>query len=452
MRKTITKIVLASAILFAACNKQLDTKPSTSISDKDALNTSSDVQAALVGAYADLGDYDFYGGDIFVESELLANTTEFNWTGTYQGLTQIYNKAIPVDNIFVRDTWLAGYAAINDANNVLSALNVVDEEQKDRVAGEAEFIRGSAYFDLVRMFARAYNDGDPSINPGVPVTLTPTKFITDSSRLSRSSVADVYSQVISDLSDAVAKLPESNGFYANKAAAAAMLARVYLQKLDYSNAANAANLAIETATNNGYELVRNYADEFPAPPSPAPVSNTSEDLFAMQVTTSSGANAFQDYFSPLGRGDIQINEEHLALYESGDTRLGLFYEDGGSIYTGKFDNLYGNVHIIRLAEMYLIRAEANFRLGTAVGATPVEDINVIRARAGIPLYTEGELTLDDILLERRRELAFEGFRLHDIKRLEGNVGLLPWNSPRLILPIPNREIIVNPNLVQNEGY
>ncbi|MDQ6762728.1 MAG: RagB/SusD family nutrient uptake outer membrane protein [Bacteroidota bacterium] len=137
------------------------------------------------------------------------------------------------------------------------------------------------------------------------------------------------------------------------------------------------------------------------------------------------------------------------MYDPADDRLNSFNGDG---YTTKFDELYGNVHTIRLAEMYLIRAEANFRQGTAVGDKPVNDINVIRNRVNLPSYTAAQLTLSKILLERRLELAFEGFALDDLKRLQGSVGNLSWNSPRLIFPIPKRELNVNPNLTQNEGY
>ncbi len=102
--------------------------------------------------------------------------------------------------------------------------------------------------------------------------------------------------------------------------------------------------------------------------------------------------------------------------------------------------------------MYLVRAEANFRLGTAVGDAPVNDINKIRARAKLPLYAATDLTLDKVLKERKLELAFEGFTLYDAKRLELSVGNLAWNSPNLVLPIPKREITVNSNLTQNTGY
>jgi hypothetical protein len=114
--------------------------------------------------------------------------------------------------------------------------------------------------------------------------------------------------------------------------------------------------------------------------------------------------------------------------------------------------MYGLVNLFRLAEMYLIRAECNQRLGTSVGNTPVDDYNMTHTRAGLPAATS--VTLDDILLERRLELAHEGFKLHDMKRLKQSVGSLPYNDPKLVYPIPAREIAANPALKdqQNEGY
>ncbi|HEV7621983.1 MAG TPA: RagB/SusD family nutrient uptake outer membrane protein, partial [Flavisolibacter sp.] len=314
--------------------------------------------------------------------------------------------------------------------------------EKNKVEGEAKFLRGATYFELVKRFAKAWNDGNPSTNPGIPIDLTPTTEANLLNQPKRNTVAEVYAQVIKDLQDAEAKLPASNGFFATKAAAEAILARVYLQQADYTNAVQAANNAI---TNSGATLNPVYADAFGIP-------NTREDIFAIQVTSSSGTQGFNEFYSSAQRGDIQITDVHLNMYDSGDVRRSLFYDDAGSVYTGKFEQLYGNVHTIRVAEMYLIRAEANFRLGTAVGDTPLNDINKIRTRAKVSTYTAGTLTLDAILKERRLELAFEGFALDDIKRLQGSAGQLPWNSPKLIFPIPKREIIVNSNLTQNAGY
>lgn len=440
--KFIKGFIYSTLLIGGSCSKELNTLPTTSVDASVALKTSSDVKAALVGAYADFGDADFYGGRIFLDADLLANNNEINWSGTYQGMTQINNKAITKDNVFVQDSWLGGYAAINDVNNVLNAITAVNASDSAKVAGEAKFIRGASYFELVRMYAKAWNDGDPASNLGVPLVLTPTTTITESNKVKRNTVAEVYAQVIADLTDAEAKLPKTNGFYATKSAAAAILARVYLQQRDYTSALQAANRAI---ANSGASLTETYAEAFVA-------GNTKEDIFAMQVTSTSGSQGFNEFYSSAQRGDIQIENKHLDMYEAGDDRKNLFYDDNGSMYTGKFEELYGNVHLVRLAELLLVRAECNFRLGTAVGASAVDDINMIRKRAELSEYTASELTLDKILLERKLELAFEGFGLHDIKRLQTSVGNIAWNSPRLILPIPNREIIANSNLVQNEGY
>ncbi|ULQ51254.1 RagB/SusD family nutrient uptake outer membrane protein [Flavihumibacter fluvii] len=441
-------IVLAS---FSACTKGLDKEPTASTDESKALLTSEDVESALVGAYSRLGDDNVYGGDMFVYSELMGDNDEIYWSGTYQGMTQIFNKNIPVDNDFVQDTWLGSYNAINVANNVLSAIDSVDEAKQDKVKGEARFIRAAVYFDLVRLYGKAWNDGSPTTNLGVPLVLTPTKGVSESLKVSRNTVAEVYTQVISDLSVAEELLPDDNGFFANKSAAGAMLARVYLQKGDYENAAAAANRVIESGTNS---LMETYADAFPYNPDNEKevIPNTDEDIFAMQVNASQGINEFYTFFSQSGRGDIEINASHFADYEPNDDRInGGFYESGGSIYCGKYDMAYGAVHIIRLAEMYLIRAESNFRLNPG-SAAAADDINIIRARVGLDPIAAGDLTLDAILVERKHELSFEGHKLHDAKRLEQDILGIPWNSSKLVFPIPDREMKVNSNLVQNDGY
>lgn len=458
--KIFSVIFLLATILLNSCSKELGTKPLSNIDQSNALKTSSDVEGLLVGAYADLGAADLYSGGVFVTADLLGDYNEIFWGGTYPGMTQIKNKAIPVDNGFVQGTWTEGYKVINDVNNVLNSVSVVTPAKQNRVEGGAKFIRGSVYFDLVRLFAKAWNDGTPSANDGVPLKLTPTIELNGAAdQIPRDKVSAVYDQVIKDLTDAEAKLPTTNGFFATKYSAAAMLARVYLQKGDYANASVEADKVIRSGK---FKLTQANADgiieEFLYTRAKAE-DNTSEDIFAIQVTTTAGTNNFQTFYSELSRGDISLNEPHFQLYESQDFRLNLINGDG---YSAKFNNLYGNVHIIRLAEMYLIRAEANFRLNTPglpIDATPLADVNTIRNRAGLPSLLL--VTLADILKERKIELSFEGFTLHDIKRLGVSTGYftgasntdgLPFNSPKLIFPIPKRDRIVNPKLTQNEGY
>jgi tetratricopeptide (TPR) repeat protein len=440
------------ATLLTACNKQLDLQPYQQIGQEQAILTSTDVQITLVGAYNRAGLSDVFGGSVFVEPDLMATQTVVDWQGTYQELTQMVSQTIPNDNSFVASAWLAAYQVINQTNNVLANIDKVDTDEKDRTEGEAKFLRGLTYFNLALLYGRSYNDGNPANNPAVPIVLKPTTIVDASSQVARSSVEEVYNQAITDLTDAEAKLPASNGFYANAHAASAILARLYLQKGDYIKAANEATKVISSGD---YELVDNYADEFPYP-GPLHVDNTSEDIFAIQVTPQQGVNSLNTYYASAdngGRGDIVIKESFVESFEDGDERTSVYnYDSDDYLRVDKFDNLYGNVHVIRLAELYLIRAEANFRNASAIGDAPADDINVIRDRAGLgPLV--GPVTIGAILTERRHELAFEGgFFLHDAKRLKLNIGVLPYNSPKLVFPVPQREIYANPNLVQNQGY
>ncbi|MDQ3682404.1 MAG: RagB/SusD family nutrient uptake outer membrane protein, partial [Bacteroidota bacterium] len=344
-------------------------------------------------------------------------------------------------------SWLQAYYTINIANNILSAIDVVVAADQNRIKGEAQFIRGSLYFELVKLFAKPYSAGSTNTNLGVPLVLTPTKEINESSYVARSTVDQTYAQIIADLTQAENLLPNTNGVYATKAAAAAMLSRVYLQMARYADARDAANRAITAAT--GKSLTSTYAAAFNN------TTNSVEYIFAMQVSALDGANNMHLYWSiPTfgGRdGDVSIQSSHLALYDPVDARRALFYTGAGALRSGKFQLQYRNVPVIRLAELYLTRAEANMRLGTVVGATPVQDINRTRQRAGLlPLVV---VTLDDILLERRLELAHEGHRIHDIKRLMGTTDGLAYNADKLVFPIPFREINASQGIiVQNSGY
>ncbi len=204
--------------------------------------------------------------------------------------------------------------------------------------------------------------------------------IDENSFVSRNSVEEVYNQVIADLITAASKLPEENDVYATSGAATALLARVYLQKGDYAKARDAANTVIESGL---YELQPSYADVFNND------DNTSEDIFATQITSQDRFSAMTEFFSIPeygGRdGDIEILDGHLNLYSPGDERLDLFFLGNGGMRSGKWNNLYGVVNLIRLPEMYLIRAECNVRLGTTIGAAPLSDYNTVHKGQALQL-------------------------------------------------------------------
>lgn len=458
----IYSLAIASLICLGSCADRLDVLPTQTIDEQVALSTSKDVEAFLIGTYDGLQgsntNGDTYAGGFQYTSELLADAGEIRFGGTFSNLLDIWNKAITTNNSTAEGQWVRAYSTINRSNNVLGALDKVTDTKKARVEGEALFIRAALYFELARFYAKQWGDGDNAANPGVPLVLTPTRDISDKDSRPRNSVAEVYAQVITDMTKAEASLPVTNGVYATKGAAAAMLARIYLQQGNYTAAAAAADRVI---AGGKYRLMSSFANAFNTKLTGGG-ANPAEYVFAIQVNDQDGFNGMNTFFGTTigaipgtaGRGDMRIQPAHIALYEAADTIRSKFFikpsASSTNLFTYKFLDRFGHVPVIRLSEMYLTRAEANFRQGTTVGATPVSDINTVRARVGLsPLTT---VTLAGILKERKLELAFEGFTLHDVKRTKASVGALPWNSDKLILPIPQREIDVNKSLKQNSGY
>ena len=449
----------------SGCKKQLDIKPQSNVEADQAIKNSKDVEGVLIGAYTAATLRGLYGGRVMSTADFLADDGDISYLGTFGEYTELSNKAITINNIFVEGVWDTGYNTINVCNTVLANINLVDtaKGKRIRVQAEAKFLRGMTYFDLVRVFGKAWNDGTPSSNMGVPIVLTPTTTIGGIQKVKRNTVAEVYTQAITDLKEAEANLTTDKSAYASSAAASAILARIYLTQENFIQAEAEASTIINSGV---YSLVPKFVDEFQVPPQPTHVFNTSEDIFAVQMSSQSGFNALNEVYASSdfgGREETTITDQHFARYEEGDDRANEFYDDGDN-FTAKFNNLYGNVVVIRLAEIYLIRAEARVRKASPDLNGAAADINVVRNRAKLAntaAATAGDL-FAAVKLERRVELPFEGFRLHDLKRYredtfttdeDGNVtATFAWNSPKLIFPIPKRERDANPNLTQNDGY
>lgn len=460
MKKILGVLVLLA--VATSCDDKLDVKPTLSIDQTTALSTEKDVLVTLTGAYDGLQEASTYGGDFMTISELMGNSEDILFTGTFEGLSGIFTLQLVPTNENAWSTWRWAYNTINRCNNVLSAVDKItsSDETRARVEGEARFIRASMYFELVRLYAKTWDDGDNTTNPGVPLALEPTTSITEDDYKPRSSVADVYVQVIADLEAAEDLLPEENGIFANKTAAAAILARVKMmqgatgetptQRAALAEARDAATRAIDYGTNTLATDFESLWFTFMTNDGNSP----SEYIFSLKVTQQDGVNDMNTYFGAdagdgtSGRADIKITNAHRAKYEANDVRGAFFVTVGGRNYTMKHLDTYGNVPIVRLAEMYLSRAEANYRLGEAAGADPVDDVNLTRERAGLDPLTS-IANVDVIVNERSLELAFEGSHLHDAKRTRGNVSGVPWNSSKLVMPIPQREMDTNKQLVQN---
>lgn len=444
---------VVAALVLWNCDNQLDIQPLNSVGVSQAVSTSGDVEALMVGAFTGLGDNDVYGGNMLRDADLIADDGEISWDGTFVAPGEIWDKNMLITNDQAEETWLESYDAINRCNTVLANLDKVTADKKNRVEGEAKFIRGTIYFELARTYGRTWVDGDPTQNLAVPLILTPADASSVTEKVKRNTVAEVYTQAIADLTSAVTLLPAKNGIFATTYSASAILSRIYLMQNNYPEAVAAANRVISLG---GFSLTGTYSEAFneTSTGSTSRSSNgfaTSEDVFAVQVTNQAGINELNTFYDPsTGRGDIPIQDAHIALYEAGDERADFFQTSGGIRYTRKYENPFANVSIVRLAEMYLTRAEGNLRAGTVVGATPLSDVNRIRNRAG--LANLATVTVANVLKERRLELAFEGHLIHDLKRTQSSVGSLPFSAPNLIFPIPQRETILNDQLVQNAGY
>ena len=452
--KYYTIILSLFALGFMGCDDNLDVEPEQSLPPEVATSTPANIQAILINLYTEARENDSYGGHIALASELLSNNGELSWNGTYVQPAEFNEKAVLADNSYVRDIWMNAYEVINGANIVLANLDVFEDQDLAAVVeGEAKFLRGLAYFDLVRLFSKPYEKGANGDQLGVPIVLEP---VLDASKITfpaRNTIEEGYSQVLNDLTDAYELLPpvrpSSTMFYATKYSAQGLLARVYLQRGDYEQARDAADDVIE---NSPFELTATFSEAFNND------ENSDEDILAFQVTSQDASwNAFNEFWGGYDFGgrsgdpDLSIEEEHFDIYDDpNDDRAIFFYETDRGIATLKWQSQYANIPFIRLAEMYLIRAEANERLGTEVGATPLEDINTLRARANATLFDS--VDLDEILMERMRELAFEGFALFDAKRLGRDIGEIPYDANNLVLPIPLREMDTNEELVQNPGY
>jgi len=437
---------------FISCNKKLDIEPLASLSENQVFTDDANVKKALNGAYDAISNASAYGGDLQLYSELLATEVdngEIKWDGTFNQPREVFNKLMLTNNSYITNTWAAIYRTINVSNNIIANIDIVNAADRDMVEGEALFLRGSMYFELVKLFSKPFSAGANGL--GVPLVLTPTTGnISDVNYSPRSTIQQTYDQILADLTAAKNKLPRENEFYATTFAASAQLSRVYLQMANYVAARDEAHYVI---ANSGLTLTTTYAAAFNN------TGNSSEDIFAIQVSSQDGFNDMHLFWSITANGarngDVDVLQKHLNLYTGGttDARYNFFYKDGAVWRSGKWRLQYRNLPIIRLAEMYLTRAESNARLGTVVGATPLADITRIRSRAGLTTQP-ANATSANIVLERKLELAHEGQAIHDIKRLQGSVGSIPFNANNLVMPIPIREInAVGPSILeQNAGY
>ena len=429
-------MIVAAAVLVSACDSQLVTDPTASIDSETALTTARGLDLALNGAYRSL---QFSAREYVAYPDLYADNLDF--TGTFQSDREFGLRSVSPENTGVLPFWSNAYNGINRANGVLAGIPDVSDLSASRQAlyrGEALFIRSMHYLRLVRWFG------------GVPLMLQPSKGVGEESLVSRNTEAEVYAQIIQDLEEAANLLPAGKEpGKATRGAANALLARAYLDVGDFPVARDKATGVISDAT---YSLVGNFRSLYTT-------KHSSESIYEVHYTVNN-SNSLAFWFFPQeegGRWGFSPTAELYGLYGPTDVRRDASVNiTAGKRYIFKYPRVNtedDNVILLRLAEMYLIRAEANAELG-APDATVLADINTLRTRASAtPVTASGKAALmDAILNERRLELAFEGHRFFDLRRHGKAEEKLQMSATRLVLPLPQAELDVNENLTQNPGY
>lgn len=475
---TIFAIVLVA--MFSGCDDFLQLEPSTSLSTDVAISNVSDAQAALYGVYDAMQQSGYYGRDFYVMQEAASDNCWLNPANSNRFLGAFNYNYIATSGD-VDGFWTDTYETIDRVNNIitkLTPLTVATSEQtaKNQILGECYFIRALGHFDLVRSFAMPYTYGkyaadNVSLAPGangagghlgVPIMLE-----SKISEPARNTVADVYTQVIEDLGNAISLMAanSSSATTASGYAAKALLARVYLYMEDYVNAATTAD---DVILNGGFSLTQTPTTLFSQP------DPSSEAIFEVLAnsTDNNATNAIGYMYYVGGYGDYRPTEDLLNAYPSDDKRLGWYYYDSGkdAIFTNKLDGRNSskrgqevNTPVLRLSEMYLIAAEAYSYSNEGLAQSRLKDlINTRSASEAANITQTGQALKDRIILERRLELCFEGSRLFDLIRTrkgvvrgaDCNATECTVNYPdyRFAYPIPQDEMNVNNSMVQNEGY
>ncbi|WP_226391068.1 RagB/SusD family nutrient uptake outer membrane protein [Penaeicola halotolerans] len=445
--KRLLGSLLGVALIASSCSDDLlSLEPVASLSSNAVFVNQQGANAAVLGMYGGLAGGNNLGFRMNVVGDIASN--DVSHTGSFNTWRDLDLKNWDAVNGEIGAIWSSSYNSINRANNIIAQVDGIDMDQslKDQYRGEALFVRALNHFNLANYF------GD------VPIITTPTAApIDDSYFVSRDPRASVYERVLQDLTEAASLLPVSYStnnntrHRATRGAAQALLARLYLYTGDYENAEIAAT---EVISNSTYALVP-FENQVAS-------KGTSEAIFEL-FFDANNQNPVTFWYGRDngGRFEFGATEDLWNSFEAGDLRRqsSIREEAPGVFVNFKYrDNTTGTdgVHILRLAEMYLIRAEARVRTGDFLGAT--SDIQVIRRRAFgdqtlvVTIPANVEDAIDFILEERRREFAFEGHRWHDLVRTGRAVDEFEIQAFRTLMPIPLNARDVNPNLTQNDGY
>jgi len=450
---------LLYAILSCGCKKFIEIPlPQNQILKENLFSDDSTAKAAVNGIYSQImrGNGVLFTGSLTIYPALSAD--EMSNTATNSVYDQFYSNSLTAteSSQIYNGFWKNAYSYIYQATAIVEGLensSAVSNAMKQQLTGEVKFIRAFCYFYLVNLY------GD------VPLVITTS--YQDNAMKARSRIDEVYQQIVSDLKEAQALLqngyPSTGKVRVNKLAAIALLARVYLFMKDWANAETQASIVINSGV---YSLVSNISNVFKA--------NSTETIFEfMPISTT--VNTYEgSIFIPTTtattKPNFALSNSLLNSFEANDSRKTNWVRSkviSGTTYYYPFKYTvrsggapYSEYNImLRLAEQYLIRAEARANQNNLAGAQ--SDLNIIRSRAMLPNTIANSQTslLSAIEQERRVEFFCElGHRWFDLKRTSRTDAVLGvnkapnWQSTDALYPIPQSEIDTDPFLTQNPGY
>ena len=495
---------ILAASLSSCVNAGLAVAPSDGTDAGAALTSSSDLDAARTGMYKALKGnsslVDYYGQQFFVYGDVHAgddyqynniggsNRASFYYDMTYQTASE-FSSSTSSSNV----AWKSPYIVIGRANRIIAAaeggaLSDAAEAKAtiDQYAAEAKVLRALAHFDLVRIYGKPYTE-DQGASLGVPLV---TGVLESNAKPARSTVAEVYTQVVKDLTEAIssnALATETEPGYVSVWGAKAILSRVYLNMGDY---ANALSVAEDIIKNSGAAL---WTRDQYLKAWDASTPNESEFLFRLNVagsTDNNDLNGIGNLQQRDGYKEMVATKKFVDMLTSDpeDVRNDMFLPATAAkevatygtnkVYLNKLRGQGGNlrnvtiVPIIRLSEVYLTAAECAFRNNDKTKAVEyLNDLVKNRTTTEASLATVDNITLERILIERRKELIGEGQRYFDALRNNETITRYTseadkgWHKTlskeaqsfnrdyfKAIAAIPQAEINANPNIKQNTGY
>jgi tetratricopeptide (TPR) repeat protein len=436
-------IIIQALAVFSSCKKALTELPNNAIPTSAAITDAGTARAAITGAYDAVQNY--YASNYPTLGTITADNVVFN--GTLSQYLQLDQNAIPADNVVTVAAYQGIYKAINSANSVIAYVPAVTDPlltaaEKNKILGEAYFIRALGYFDLARGWG------------GVQLQLNPTTSLSGLKGVKRSTLDQTYDQVLADLTKAEPLLPDdaTTRNRAQQSTVRALRARLHLYRGQW---ADAENYATQVINNSKYTLVKPYKSFFTAP------FLSAESVFELTFTAND-KNSFWNLWYPSsfgGQFTLKPSDAIVAGLNDpavGGTRNALIAGTAPSVYGALYNTSATSTdpsYVIRIAELYLIRAEARAQQNNLTGA--LQDLNAVRGRAEVPnstSKTQAEI-IQAIEDENSVEFAFESHRWFDLVRT-GRAGAVLGltNKDFWLFPIPLSDVLSDPDVTQNPGY